>query len=328
MNYLEKTLKFKSIEEVLFLDIETSSIEKEIDEKSPYWAAWEHKMRWDEKITKESELKFRYTERAPIYKEFGKIVAISYGRVKDGVFRAKRVFHEEEKDIIEEFFNDVSLFFAGGIRFLGVFSGRQFDIPFIEARASVNGVQVEDRFDTGGMKPWEIKHIIDVQEILRSGSSTSISLLGACAMYGLPSPKTLMSGEDVNSIYWGSKRKKRLEDISEYAMADAHATCNLLCKRLGVPITVLEDTTGGKKEKIQKLPPLERLYNTNSFSQDIQEDLKQIFSKKKMTKKEKTILEDIVNKVYSRTNFIDGDQDTKAVKEAKLEEVKEFFENL
>ena len=107
MKYLQK-LGFKDITEVLWLGIETSSAEKEITEDSPSWAGWKQKLQWDEKITKDSEIKFRYSERAPIYKEFGKIVAIAYGRVVDNKLRVKKLHSDNEKQLLVDFMKDVS----------------------------------------------------------------------------------------------------------------------------------------------------------------------------------------------------------------------------
>jgi hypothetical protein len=90
MKYLAK-LGFTNVEQVFWFDTETSSAEKEITENSPFWAGWKQKLQWDEKITKDSEVKFRYSERAPIYKEFGKVVAIAYGRVVGDKLRVKRL---------------------------------------------------------------------------------------------------------------------------------------------------------------------------------------------------------------------------------------------
>lgn len=318
MKYLQK-LGFTNVEQVFWLDIETSSAEKEITEGSPSWAGWKQKLQWDEKITKDSEVKFRYTERAPIYKEFGKIVAIAYGRVVEGKLRIKRLRSDDEKQLLTDFMNDVSTFVNGGMKFLGGFSVLQFDIPFVEFRCRVNGVGLQPFFDTAGLKPWDIKHVVDVQDLLRGSSSTSISLQGASAVFGLESPKTMLAGEYVNNLYW-SDDKDRLDKISLYASKDTLTACNLLCKLLNEPIKELELVA--EKEVVEEVPLLQRLYNNNQITLDIKNEVEKLVKKNKPSKKEKEQLFTILRGVYVRNNFELNDQDSKKVIEQKENEIK------
>ena len=322
MKYLQK-LGFKDITEVLWLDIETSSAEKEITEDSPSWAGWKQKLQWDEKITKDSEIKFRYSERAPIYKEFGKIVAIAYGRVVDDKLRVKRLHSDDEKQLLEGFMKDVSTFIGGGMRFLGGFSVLQFDIPFLEFRCRVNGVELHSFFDTAGLKPWDIKHVTDVQELLRGSSSTSISLQGASAVFGLESPKTLLAGEFVNSLYW-SDDKDRLDKISTYASKDTLTACNLMCKLLNQPIKELDIV--GEAEIVEEIPILTKLFNTKQFNQEVKDYLKNL----KIAKKDKPTVEKLVLAHY--LEIIDVTAKNKAelneINNQRTEEVKSFFKTL
>ena len=321
MKYLQK-LGFKDITEVLWLDIETSSAEKEITEDSPSWAGWKQKLQWDEKITKDSEVKFRYSERAPIYKEFGKIVAVAYGRVVNDKLRIKRLQSDDEKQLLEDFMKDVSTFVGGGMKFLGGFSVLQFDIPFIEFRCRVNGVELHPFFDTAGLKPWDIKHVTDVQELLRGSSSTSISLQGASAVFSLESPKTMLAGEDVNKLYW-SDDENRLDKISTYASKDALTACNLMCKLLNQPIKELEIVG---EDKVEEQPILTKLFNTKQFNQEVKDYLKGL----KIIKKDKPTVEKLVLAHY--LEIIDVTAKNKAelneINKQRTEEVKSFFKTL
>ena len=316
MKYLQK-LGFTNVEQVFWLDIETSSAEKEITENSPFWAGWKQKLQWDEKITKDSEVKFRYTERAPIYKEFGKIVAIAYGRVVEDKIRIKRLHSEDEKQLLTDFMNDVSTFINGGMKFLGGFSVLQFDIPFIEFRCRVNGVSLHPFFDTAGLKPWDIKHVVDVQDLLRGSSSTSISLQGASAVFGLESPKTMLAGEDVNNLYW-SDDKDRLDKISLYASKDTLTACNLLCKLLNEPIKGLELVA--EKEVVEELSLLQRLYNNNQITLDIKNEVEELV--KTSTEEDKVNLKKILTAHYQQKG------DKVAIKKQKEQEINKFIDSI
>ena len=313
-----KELGFKSIEEVLWLDIETSTIEKELTQDSPYWDAWEQKVRWDEKVVTDEDIKERYKERAPIYKEFSKIVSVSYGRVRDGVLKVKNVVGQE-KDIIEQLFKDVEMFNAGGVKFLGVFSGKQFDVPFISYRAIVNQVPVIQTFDIGGLAPWNIKHIIDVQDILKGTSSTGLSLQGVCASLGLKSPKLgEVNGASVNDMYW---QGGNIDKITKYNNEDVLATCNAFCKYLMIPIVEME-VVGGKVE-VEKLPLLQRIYKASNIDTQTKEEIQKRLSKNKLTKKDKEIIEDILTSLYINNTMFSSD--TPAIKEQKKLEIKQLI---
>ena len=281
MKYLQK-LGFKDVSEVLWLDIETATIEKELTQESLYWDAWEQKVRWDEKVVTDEDIKERYKERAPIYKEFSKIVSISYGRVKDGVLKVKNVVGQE-KDIIEQLFKDVEMFNAGGVKFLGVFSGKQFDVPFISFRAIVNQIPVINAFDIGGLAPWNIKHIIDVQDILKGTSSTGLSLQGVCASLGLKSPKLgEVNGASVNEMYW---QGGNIVKISVYNNEDVLATCNAFCKYLMIP-TVEMEVVGGKVE-VEKLPLLKQIWAQKRITEENKKELLELLKAKKLLKKDR-----------------------------------------
>lgn len=82
-----------------------------------------------------------------------------------------------------------------------------------------------------------------------------------------------------------------------------------------------------EKEKEDTRTILEKLYENNSFTEELQEGVKKLIGKKKLTKKDKTNIFTILRGVYLRNDFINKDQDTKAVITAKEEEINEFIES-
>lgn len=301
MKYLRE-LKYESIDQILWVTIKTEPIEKELTEESPYWDAWQQKVAWDDKITNIDEVITRYAEKASTYKEFSRITAICYGRVIDGELKVKEIASEDEKQLIEEFFADVENVISRGIKFLGGFSVLQFAIPFISFRAMVHDVPMINSFDVAAITPWNIKHVIDVQNLLRGTSSTMISLLGATAGFNLPSPKE--------------------EDLKEHNLA----VVNLFCKYTGIPQSFLSDSNTIPETK--ELPLLERLYNENSFSPEIKTGLEKTLKKKKLTVKDKNAVKEIIYSLYVRTSFATNDEDKKEIKESKLKEVEDFINTL
>ena len=282
MKYLND-LGFKNIEQVLWLDLESATIEENLSEQSAYWNAWEQKVRWDEKIVTVEDIKQRYKERAPIYKEFAKVISVSYGRVVEGILKVKKVTGDE-KNTIKEVFKDIETFSSNGIKFLGVFSGKQFDIPFLSYRAIVNDIPLINSFDIGGIPVWNIKHLIDVQDILRSTSSTTLSLEGVCASFNMPSPKQgEVIAKNVNEMFWNGEIAK----IAEYNTMDVLATCNVFCKYLGIP--QVEMVIVGE-DKVEELPLLQRLnVNKSVYTAELLE-IKKLLKKPKVTQKDKDIV--------------------------------------
>jgi len=234
----------------------------------------------------------------------------------DNKLRVKKLHSDNEKQLLVDFMKDVSTFVGGGMRFLGGFSVLQFDIPFIEFRCRVNGVELHSFFDTAGLKQWDIKHVTDVQELLRGSSSTSISLQGASAVFGLESPKTMLAGEDVNKLYW-SDDKDRLDKISTYASKDTLTACNLMCRLLNQEIKQLEIV--GESEVAEEVPLLERLYNNNQITLDIKNEVEGLVKKKKPAKKEKEQLKDLLLSHYQSKG------DKKADKERKEQEINKLL---
>ena len=91
-------------EDIMFLDIETVPVSPSFDDLDPVMQAM-----WDKKSSNfrnETQSAGTVYQRAGIYAEFGKIICISVGVLKDRNpygFRLKSFFGEDEKAILTEF---------------------------------------------------------------------------------------------------------------------------------------------------------------------------------------------------------------------------------
>src|SRR5690554_2906360 len=147
-----------SVEEIIFIDIETVPQAQEYNGLNEKWQQlWEHKMRFQ--ITNDEPVEVLYN-RAGIYAEFGRIICISAGYIaeKNGElsFRVKSFYDEDEKELIQNFFKTLEAFSRFGKRRLCAHNGQEFDFPYIARRALVNNVRLPKLFNIGGMKPWEL----------------------------------------------------------------------------------------------------------------------------------------------------------------------------
>ncbi len=231
-----------SIEEIIFLDIETVPLASEYNGLNEKWKQlWEHKMRFQ--INNDEPVEVLYN-RAGIYAEFGRIICISAGYVtqKNGdlFFRVKSFFNEDEKTLLQEFFNALDAFTKVGKRRLCAHNGQEFDYPYIARRALVNNLQLPKLFDIAGSKPWEIKdQLIDTLQLWKFGDYkhyTSLSLM--CELFNIPTPKDDIDGSQVAQIFW---EEKDIERIVRYCEKDTLAVANLLLKYKGDKIIPMEN---------------------------------------------------------------------------------------
>lgn len=231
-----------SIEEIIFLDIETVPLAPEYSGLNEKWKQlWEHKMRFQ--INNDEPVEVLYN-RAGIYAEFGRIICISAGYVtqKNGnlYFRLKSFYNEAEKILIQDFFNALEAFTKVGKRRLCAHNGQEFDYPYIARRALVNNLQLPKLFDIAGSKPWEVKdQLIDTLQLWKFGDYkhyTSLSLM--CELFNIPTPKDDIDGSQVAQIFW---EEKNIERIVRYCEKDTLAVANLLLKYKGDKIIPIEN---------------------------------------------------------------------------------------
>ncbi|MDD2381263.1 MAG: 3'-5' exonuclease [Mariniphaga sp.] len=227
-------LRNLNIEEVLFLDIETVPLNPEYNGLNEKWKQlWEHKMRSHSEGDEPAEVLY---DRAGIYAEFGRIICISVGYVfqkkGDPHFRVKSFYDDDEKILIQNFFDALDGFSRKGKRRLCAHNGQEFDFPYISRRALVNNLSLPAILDISSAKPWEIKdNLIDTLQLWKFGDYkhyTSLSLL--CELFNIPTPKDDIDGSQVARIYWEGKD---IDRIVRYCEKDTLAVANLLLKYKG-----------------------------------------------------------------------------------------------
>lgn len=230
------------LEEIIFLDIETVPLASEYHGLSEKWKQlWEHKMKFQ--VNDDEPVEVLYN-RAGIYAEFGRIVCISAGYVTQKAghlfFRVKSFYNEDEKTLIQNFFNALEAFAKAGKRRLCAHNGQEFDYPYIARRALVNNLKLPKIFDIAGLKPWDLKdQLIDTLQLWKFGDYkhyTSLSLL--CELFNIPTPKDDIDGSQVAQIFW---EEKNIERIVRYCEKDTLAVANLLLKYKGDKIIPMEN---------------------------------------------------------------------------------------
>jgi len=218
-------------EKILFLDIET------VPNFSSYSEVPEiEKELWDKKThflqEKENKTAEELYAKAGIYAEFGKIICISVGLLKQKKgkwhFFQKSFFGDDEKKILKDFSASLTDFETKNKTILlCAHNGKEFDYPFIARRMLVNSLQIPNTLNIAGKKPWEVQHL-DTMEMWKFGDYkhyTSLNLLAY--LFGIKSPKDDIDGSQVANVYYNDKNINRIE---EYCRKDVLTVAQVFLK--------------------------------------------------------------------------------------------------
>jgi uncharacterized protein YprB with RNaseH-like and TPR domain len=222
------------IEDVLFLDIETVPGVSSYEELNPaFRLLWEKKSK---QFRSPEQGAGDVYERAGIYSEFGKIICISVGVIKENnpfSFRLKSFYGDVEKKILEDFSEMLSKFCKSHREAtLCAHNGKEFDYPYIARRMIINGLVIPDILDNAGKKPWDVK-LLDTMDLWKFGdykNFTSLDLL--TSILGIATPKDDIDGSMVAGIYYG---ENDLDRIVRYCEKDVLAIVQVLLRFMNLP---------------------------------------------------------------------------------------------
>ena len=222
------------VEDILFLDIETVpavSSHELLDTKLQ--ALWNKKSKQFRTPEQTSDDVY---ERAGIYSEFGKIICISVGVIKEKnpfSLRLKSFFGDDEKLLLSDFASMLVKFSKTNKEaILCAHNGKEFDFPYIARRMIINGLIIPEILDNAGKKPWEIK-LLDTMDLWKFGdykNYTSLELL--TTILGIPSPKDDIDGSMVAGIYYG---ENDIERIVRYCEKDVLAIVQVMLRFMNLP---------------------------------------------------------------------------------------------
>lgn len=220
-------------ENILFLDIETVASTHGYNDLND-----RHKELWAKKISylsaKENKSAEDLYEKAAIWAEFGKVVCISVGFLKNSNnkthLRIRSYYGHNEKALLENFAFLLNNHYHKDKHYLCAHNGKEFDFPYIARRMLVNEIKLPKALAISGKKPWEVKHI-DTMELWKFGDYkhyTSLDLLSA--ILKIPSPKDDIDGSMVNKIYW---QENDIPKIAAYCQKDVITICKVFLKLKG-----------------------------------------------------------------------------------------------
>jgi predicted PolB exonuclease-like 3'-5' exonuclease len=229
-----------NLQKILFLDIETVPETEKFEELSDLKQELFSKKTEYQRKTDEISPKDFY-QRAGIWAEFGKIICISVGFfTQEGKKQKFRLtsFYGDEKKLLEDFKKLINKHFNKPEHLLCAHNGKEFDFPFIARRMIINRIDLPDKLDLFGKKPWEVAHL-DTLDLWKFGDYkhyTSLQLL--TNILDIPSPKDDIDGSQVAEVYY---KEKDLQRIVKYCEKDTIAVAQLLLRYKNLPILLDED---------------------------------------------------------------------------------------
>jgi 3'-5' exonuclease len=215
------------IEDIIFLDIETVPGVADFDQLgSPLNVLWEKKSK---NLRNPDQSAEEVYQRAGIYAEFGKIICISAGIIKEknpARLRLKSFYGDDERALLSDFSDMISRFSKNRCEvILCGHNSKEFDFPYIARRMIINGLVIPPELDNAGKKPWEIK-LLDTMDLWKFGDNknyTSLDLL--TTILGIQTPKGDIDGSMVSALYW---KEKDFAKIVEYCEKDVVAVVQVL----------------------------------------------------------------------------------------------------
>lgn len=221
---------------ILFLDIETvAAVEHYEQLPERLKAQWARKANFLKREEGQTEEDLFY-ERAGIYAEFGKIVAIAIGKYFENEqgqlsLKTKCFASQDEFALLTEFKAMVEK--LNPQTKLCAHNGKEFDFPYLSRRMLVNGIALPSLLNLAGKKSWEVPHL-DTLEMWKFGDYkhyTSLDLLAA--IFHIPTSKGAMDGSMVNEVYY---KQNDLAKIGEYCIGDVVAIAQLYLKMKGMSL--------------------------------------------------------------------------------------------
>jgi len=229
-------------ENILFLDIETvPQYSSHSGLPEPFISLWERKAgqlsKFDKFNGEDLSDSSSIYERAGIYAEFGKIVCISTGVLRNNSLWIKSFSGHDEILLLQGFIEMVGKAREKKVNYLCAHNGKEFDYPYLIRRMLINGLEVPSILDLSEKKPWEIPHL-DTMELWKFGdykNYTSLELLAA--VFNIPTPKDDIKGSDVARVYW---QEQNLDRIVAYCQKDVITIVNLFLRFKGKGIVTDE----------------------------------------------------------------------------------------
>lgn len=331
------------------IDIETVRIVEKYEDLSDEWkSAWEYKNKQSGEVPFFEELSDSWEKTASLYAEFSKVCAVSvtFLSKNEDKLLCKEFFGTDEQVLLSQlgdFLNQISGS-SKDFRLVG-HAAKYFDYPFLCKRYIINSLTIPTLLDTAHLKPWESRNLCTNADIWKmGGTGAGSSLQALCTSLGIPISKVDLVGDEVGNAYY----RGEVERIAHYCSLDTIATFNVIRRIKGERIFQFDEVSYlDRKEKsniakpvdgekadtrepedvlFEKLPVLHKIMNATEILPETRQELETLLKKKKLTKKDRAIVEDILVNIYINNTMFKSDKED--VKQSKIQEIKEILNSI
>ena len=296
MRYLTK----QNIEDIVFIDAETTYGDPNFDENHHMFEAWKYDCA-KTGIVETEEIIAEYFKISPLKPEYGRISVITMGVVRKGEIYLKS-FSGDEKKLLEEF-NAALEKTVTPKSWLCGHSIIGFDGPYIMKRCLINNVDLHKWFDVAHLKPWEVPYL-DIAVLWKGTAYRMSSLVSMCSSLGVPTPKDDISGAEAPKLYWQGEIKR----IVRYCEKDVVAT--IQCFRKMCNRDLLDVTPGAYTIEADILT---YLVSGGQYNKEVKEKLEEFLGT--LSKAEHAIAIEILEAIPTKAKGKETDFTKKHIKE-------------
>ena len=274
-------------------------------------------------LMSEEETLIHYNYNAYKNPLFSKIYSLTVAFVDKGILRVKYITGEE-KDLLQTFLNELkSDFFK---EFQLVHSDAEYMLPYLGTRLDIHGFRTSIPKDLifKGLKSWNLTGF-SVRDHYQGAGAYKHSLKEIAWVYGLKTNYIELADE------FNHYRKGGFDILKDSAVDEIKTVANIHRILIGEEIVEEVSVVEQKVESVEEVKPtnfLALLYESQAMTLEVRNGLEKQLKKKKLTKRDREVVREIILGVYISSDFINNNQDTKAVIEKKTKEVDEFLNTI
>lgn len=271
-------------------------------------------------LMSEEETLIHYTYNSWRNPLFSKIYSLTLAFVDKEEIRVKYITGNE-KDLLQTFLNSLKSEYFKDYQL--VHSDAEYMLPYLGTRLDIHGFRTSLHKDLQykGLRPWNLSGL-SVRDFYQGAGVYKHSLKEIAWVYGLKT-NYIEPVEEFDFF-----RKKDFDALRDSAINEITTLVNVHRLMVGENSVEAVSWSEEKVEAVVEVKPLNflvLLWESQAMTLEVRAGLEKQLKKKKLTKRDREIVREIILGVYISNDFINGVQDTKATIEKKTKEVDNFL---
>ena len=251
---------------------------------------------------------------------FSRIFSLSVAIVEDNI--VKIIYYTGvEKDLIQTFLNTLKK--DRFKEYTVTHFGAEYILPYLGTRIDKNKIRtsIPSGLLYKGLRPWNLQGFC-VRDYYSGAGNYKNNLKEIAWIYDLET--NFIESVDEFTYYKSGK----LEELKNSAVDEIYTLVNV--HRLMTGEEIVTDVTCSELfvESVEEVKPinfLALLWESQAMTLEVRAGLEKQLKKKKLTKRDREIVREIILGVYCQNDFINNAQDSKATIEKKTKEVDNFL---